>query len=362
MSKGKKWLSVFAGMTITGLLAVAALVIYVDPFFQYHKPLPNFPYVLDNQLAQNPGIAKNMDYDSVLLGSSMAVYFHTEWFYETMGLETAKLVYNAAHPKDQDNILRIIDKRDQPLKRVFLGIDLNTYASGTDVVAYPIRESLYDDNLLNDVEYWWNGDVLFQYILKPLVYGYEADDFHTIYAKEYREEWFGEEQTLASYVPAEICPEEVPEDAYVEAAVLNMRTNILPYIEGNPETEFAIFFPPYSILYWEDAVRQNNLRARIKEYEVIMEELFRYDNVKIYFFADKEEIICNLDNYKDYTHYSAKVCRYMTECFAEGKELITAEDYKEVLETFMGKIRGALHDRISAFAPGILAKETFSIQ
>ena len=49
-------------------------------FFHYHRPLAGFPYLVDNQLSQNPGMAAHMDYDSVILGSSMTVNFNTDWF------------------------------------------------------------------------------------------------------------------------------------------------------------------------------------------------------------------------------------------------------------------------------------------
>ncbi|MDE6184653.1 MAG: hypothetical protein K2G39_04395, partial [Lachnospiraceae bacterium] len=43
-----------------------------------------------------------------------------------------------------------------------------------------------------------------------------------------------------------------------------------------------------------------------------------YKNVEVYFFPDQEEIICNLNNYADYSHYHPKFNRYMAECFADG--------------------------------------------
>ena len=80
MNKCKKFLLVFGVTVLLGLIGVAGLTIYVDPFFQYHKPLPWFPYLVDHQVNMNPGLARNMDYDSVLLGSSMTVSFNTDWF------------------------------------------------------------------------------------------------------------------------------------------------------------------------------------------------------------------------------------------------------------------------------------------
>ena len=78
----------FAVSALILVLAGAGLIVYVDPFFQYHSPLPGFPYVVDNQLSQNPGMAKNMEYDSVILGYSMTVNFNTNWFSELMVLNT----------------------------------------------------------------------------------------------------------------------------------------------------------------------------------------------------------------------------------------------------------------------------------
>lgn len=328
----KGWLAVFGAVTGFCLLAAMALVIYVDPFFQYHKPLSDFPYVLDNQLSQNPGIAKNTEYDSVILGSSMVVQFNTEWFEEILGLKTMKLPYNAAHARDQDRILNVVEKHHEMPKAVFLGIDLLTYANGTEIDGYPVPEIYYDDNLLNDVEYWWNKDVLMDYIIAPYVGKDEADDFHIIYGKYYYGEYYNTEYVLSNFLPDEKAEEIVPEDAYVEAAAANMKEHILPHIEKNPDTEFYVFFPPYSILFWYNCLQSNNVDARLMEYDTIMQSLFDHDNVRVFFFQNDPELICNLDRYIDYTHYDRETNLYMTECFAGGEKEVTPETYKKELE------------------------------
>ena len=62
MTKIKKWLLTFLIVITLGLIGVAGLTIYVDPFFQYHKPLDWFPYLVDHQMNMNPGLAENMEY------------------------------------------------------------------------------------------------------------------------------------------------------------------------------------------------------------------------------------------------------------------------------------------------------------
>ena len=104
----KRAVQSFLILTACACIFIVALVIYVDPFFHYHSPLKGFPYLVDNQLSQNPGMAAHMEYDSVILGSSMTVNFQTAWFKELMDLQTIKLSYSGAFPSDQANIMDII--------------------------------------------------------------------------------------------------------------------------------------------------------------------------------------------------------------------------------------------------------------
>lgn len=334
----------FLAFALAAALLITALVVYVDPFFHYHAPLEDFPYLVDNQLSQNPGMAANMEYDSVILGSSMTVNFQTTWFKELMDLDTIKLSYSAAYPKDQANIMEIIFKSknnqgERRLKKVFLGVDVITYTGGVDETKYPIPEYLYDDNYLNDIQYVLNKDVLLNYILRPIA-DPEPTDLSNVYASWWTEEYYSEEWVLHNYNSPEQVKEETPKDAYLEAVERNLAANICPYIENNPETEFVVFFPPYSILFWNDVIKENHLEATLEEYRYISERLNDYDNVKVYFFPDREEIICDLNNYADYSHYHPRYNRYMAECFADGKFLVAKEgEQGEEIGDYLARMR-----------------------
>jgi len=332
MNRCKKFLLIFATVTLLGLIGIAAITIYVDPFFQYHKPLSWFPYLVDNQVNMNPGLAKNMEYDSVLLGSSMTTNFDTSKFTEEMGLTTQKLSYNGAYPKDQANIMEIIfEAKGNAVSDVFLGIDELNYSADTDRTKYPVTKYLYDDNRLNDVQYIWNKDVLLNYIFRPLVDTKDKSDWNLLYKQNYLEEHYNKASVLMFFEPVEVSNEEVDTQIFIEAIDKNLDVNILPYIEAHPETTFHIFYPPYSILYWYNQTRQNSLDAVIEKYRFMTQRLLEYDNVKVYFFQNQEEIICNLNNYADYTHFHGRVCDYMVQCFANGERLVTEENLEEEL-------------------------------
>ena len=330
-AKYRRCICIFFLLFFMALVTATLLVVVVDPFFHYHKPLNGVYYVIDNQLSQNPGIAKNFNYDSIILGSSMTVNFDTNLFAETMGLNTVKLSYNSAYPKDNDNILRLVRQSPNKIAEVFLGIDIYTYRAAPGSVANSIPEYLYDNSLLNDVFYVLNKDVLLDYILLPQVKR-ESTPLNEIY-------WFwqdvpcGKDIVTASYQRPGSFLEMLSEDTYKDNIEANMRMYILPYIEDMPDTQFTVFFPPYSVLYWYTRYADGNLAAELAGERQIMELLFTYPNVRVYYFQNQFDFITDLDNYSDYTHYTHEMNDQMTFWFSQEEcpYKVTPENYDEVL-------------------------------
>lgn len=321
-----------AALAVSACLLITMLVVYVDPFFQYHKPLKKFPYLIDNQLSQNPGMAKHMEYDSVLLGSSMTVNFNTNWFKELMDLNTLKLSYSGAFPKDQSNIMKIIFNSDHDVKKVFLGIDVFSYTGGVEETKYPVPEYLYDNNYFNDIQYVLNKDVLLNYILRPIA-DPDPTDPATMYASWWTEEYYSEQWVLHNYTQAEKVEQVTEAEAYIPSVKENLDVNICPFIEKNPDTQFVIFFPPYSILYWHDVLQENHLDATIEELRYLAERLNAYENVEVYFFSDREDIILDLNHYADDVHYHPDYNYFMTRCFADGTGLVAKTEFDSETET-----------------------------
>lgn len=330
----KKYILIIAMSLVIILGACALLVYYVDPFFHYHAPLDGFSYVIDNQLTQNPGMAEHMEYDSVILGSSMTVNFETDYFKELMGLNTLKLSYSSAYPKDISNILeKIYEVKDdgsvRKIDTVFLGLDIVTYSGDINETKYPLPEYLYDKNPVNDINYLLNKDVLLNYVLRPIV-DPESMNLSHIYASWWTDDYYNEEWVLLNHdAILEPNPEKMPDSAFVGPIGDNLNVNIIPYIKEHPETNFVIFFPPYSILFWNDVIMDNRLEATIAAYECVAEALNAYDNVTMYFFPVMEDTVTNLNNYADYTHYHPSVNTYMTECFVDGSYRIKKDDDTE---------------------------------
>ena len=350
-SRIKKHLIVIPVVIIIILVICAGMVFYVDPFFHYHAPIEGFPYVVDNQLTQNPGMARHMEYDSVILGSSMTVNFETDWFKELYGLNTLKLSYSSAYPKDISNILEKIyspydDGRAKDIREVYLGLDIITYSGDTDETKYPLPGYLYDSNPLNDINYLLNKDVLLQYVLRPMA-DPEPTNLSHVYASWWTDEYYNEEWVLRGHDAPSINPVPMDEHAFDPGIAKNLEVNIIPYIKAHPETHFHIFFPPYSILFWNDVMLDNRLEATFNAYRCVCDMLLQYDNVRMYFFPAESDIVTDLNNYADYTHYKPEINYYMTTCFDEEmpKDLISKDPYDRTgINTYLDRVRDMLDE------------------
>nr|WP_297767078.1 hypothetical protein [uncultured Butyrivibrio sp.] len=338
-------LALLLALVLAGLCAMAALVAYVDPFFHYHAPLADFPYIVDNQLSQNPGMARNMTYNACIIGSSMTVNFDTDDFKDICGFDTLKLSYSGAYPKDDSNILEIIydegslSRKTNGMDAVFFAMDIPVMAADTDTVKYPRPEYLYDDNIFNDVKYLLNKDVLFQYIFRPIVQG-KGSDLSEIYFSWWTPEYYNIQWVMHTYEEPEKVDEEMAADTLIPATQENLDVNILPYVEAHPETEFYFFFPPYSILYWHNVMQENTLEATLTQYQYVADRLLDYDNVHLFYFQDMEEVT-DLNNYADYSHYKPEINKYMVECFKSGDhEIKSTKEMEDALSKMRAIIDG----------------------
>ncbi len=333
-NRARRLAALFFILVFILLALCAAAVFTVDPFFHYHAPLAGFPYIVDSQRYQNPGMAARFSYDSAILGSSMTDNFDTDDFRELLGRDTIKLSSDGAYPRDLAILMDVIfNKRnpsgkEQPVRELYIALDLITLTADSGETKFPIPGYLYDRNPFNDLEYLLNRDVLLDYVAMPVVKR-SPTDLSFVYGMDWLiDEWTGPEFVLRHFTPSPpYLGDESPESraaGLVNATAENLRTNLLPYVEAHPETGFTFFFPPYSILYWYNMQHEDLLEARLEQTRSAAEELLRYDNVRIFYFQNEEALVADLNNYGDYTHYVPKVCRWMTECFSSGeKELRT---------------------------------------
>lgn len=317
--KRKTW----AILSLSGLLAafafLSAIVIYVDPF-QIYRLAEGYLPPIDNttQVYSNAGIARHYDYDSAIVGTSVTENFRPSQMDALLGGRFIKLCTSAGTAYNHALLMNLaFDTRE--MRRIVYGLDVYSFISDLYETGSTVPLYLYDDCLLNDAQYWLNRSVLGSFLPRCLrTWGNRQDDSirDSMYCWAGRDP-YGADYALYNAVFAE--PEyREPADMYAKEITENLNTHLIPFIEAHPETQFDIFFPPYSAAEWSTMESKGTLEPMLYARGMCYDALSAYPNVTIYDFAAYEPWTLNLSHYKDTLHYGQWINDEMVSAIAEG--------------------------------------------
>lgn len=315
----KKFTIILLISTISSLILIIFYNYQKDSFYQYHLPKNESEIYLDNELYQNGGMLKNYDYDCLVTGSSMVENFRKSWVDSNFQCQSLKAPFSGAYALDIANTLQLAFQKN--IKLVIFGLDINMLINNPQSTRFPLPEYLYDNNIFNDVNYVLNKTVTINHVLKTPKEG----NLETAYSWDVDSVIFSKEATIKDYMDNYANNKEVSSVDF-DIVQKNM-DHILPYIIENKETEFHIFFPPYSILYWYHMKEIGTFDEFLEIERMVIKELIKYENVKLYYFQNDEAIILNLDNYKDFSHYSSQISEYILKAISNQEYLLKETDF-----------------------------------
>ena len=331
------------------LAAIAGIVILFDPFYHYHAPLGNMKAVLQDRDWQVAGTLDHFSYDSIVLGNSLVENTNTHWIEELYGNQAVKAIRAGGSNAE---LCFYMDRafEAQKLERVFYCIDKSILCADPSATLDGFDYSfLLDRNPLNDGKYLWNKDVLLKKIPLQLACNTVLDYDEGEAYDWYRTKTFSAEAMIIHYEPAESFEEMQPVEELLKYLPENLRM-LKERIKAHPETEFVLFFPPSSLLWWDQELRGGELEADRELLRRLSTAFSDCDNVKLYaFFA--EETYCELDNYMDVSHFSPEVNRKLFEDMAAGRCLMTKENTEEGIARMDERIRRFSSEEIRDYYP-----------
>ena len=334
--------------TLGLLILIATVVIVIDPFVHYHAPFFGLAAAATEERGQQIGVAKNLNYDTAIIGSSMSENFEAGWFDDgIIGNSTVKLSMQGAHFDDYSRLLNVVLSKPET-KTVIISLDNYLLLHNPDEHLTTIPDYLENDTVKDDIYYLWNKSVAFvflpEFLINNFTEGFSADSAYS-WANNYR---FDKYVARATYLPYRLMQQSDEEafNAYYEY-VNRFLEGIVPYIESRPDVTFILYSPPYSILYWDDCILRGRLTAEICAINEVYKKLLEYDNVRMFYFQDNWDIITDLDNYKDYSHFSKDISHYLYECMRDGKCEVTSETEFDTLLKFSEDV--AAYDHESSF-------------
>lgn len=319
----KRWALFTMALLLLGMAACAGLTFIVDPFEQYRESsiLPLY----DQESYNNPGIAKNYDYNAVILGTSMVEMSNPSVIDETFGVHSVKLPMRGSHIAQMgwqlDHIFRAKEKRGETLELAILAVDAYSMMGPVDDME-EIYDYLWNDDVFDDVNYLLNRDVLLVRI--PRMLRNIGKDTSTKRDDMYK--WTDVVFSAQSVYDATAkSPQNPMQDAEfrLERSTANVENHIEKYVAAHPETKFLVYMPPYSVAYWYLMTRGGLSEQQFRSRARVCELLLEYENVEIYDYSSRVEWITDLDEYFDYSHHSSGVSDRIMRAMAVGESRVT---------------------------------------
>ena len=325
------------------MFAYVSFIVIVDPYCHYHAPISGICHELFSGKVRyiNSGIAKNYDYNAVITGSSMTWNFKTSECDELFGVTSIKAPFPAGIFCEVDDNIRIALEAGNDVDLVIRSMDFARFYYTKDAYLAEQENPYYmrDNNIFNDYHYIFNMDVFKDclYDLRMTVNGGTSTSFDD-YSYNGDDNPYGVQAVYDSLELKGIyAEEETHMDEGMRTAIEeNVGNYIIDTALSYPDTQFYIFVPPYSIAWWENNVyNQKSLPYQREWMEMVFGELTEIDNIHLFCFWDDYNLICNLDNYFNYSHYGPWVNSYMLECMSRGEHLITKDNYLDYIDEIM---------------------------
>jgi hypothetical protein len=351
----KKWVWVTFGFIFLFSCLVILFNFIVDPLHYYRLSQENILWT--EQRWQLPGLAKNYQYNTIILGTSMTENFvPKEVNNKFHGAKTLKLSMSGSSTYEQNKIAQLAFENNK-IDYVIWGIDY-TSLSKEEFKNEDFPTFLYDDNRLNDLKYLLNVTtakyslITLLYYISPQLANISSPilnfndepqlDLNSLYywGDQYT---YNKEIVIDNFIQnkGKENKEDLLEIYNFNRMKSNIDENILEYVKEHPETSFYFYYPPYSILkneylYGVDPLIIENI---IKTREYFYKKLSKYQNAKLFDFTTDKKITFNLDNYKDTMHHSPEINEYILDSFNHNKYLITDKNVKTFLHDYKTQIK-----------------------
>ena len=333
IQKQKKWFLATLSGTAGILFLILVAMVVIDPYFHYHGAIAGVSYRLYSERYMNYGIAKNFEYDALITGSSMNQNFKTTLMDDLYGTKSIKIAFSGAGFQEIAATIDAALSSGNEVKYVLWGLDYNGLNREYDWQGYDeYPEDLYDTNPLNDVSYVWNKTILFEGLFTDLLMTLQGEESTTFDEYSSWEAGRGWESISQTYQRSdEILPMETVTEGTKERVRKNITENIVNLVNKYPDTQFLLFYTPYSALYWESIYRDGTLEKQLELEAIATELLLECDNVKLYSFARETQITGEVNLYRDKEHYVAEINDCIMTWIARDYGRLTKENYQELI-------------------------------
>ncbi len=359
----------------TVFLLFGILLCYVfifDPWQLFHQPWFREPAFISNARFQNAGIINSYDFDSAILGNSMAENFSVHEASQLLGGKFVNLSMAGSLFSERQIVLQHLFYKKK-ISKIIISVDHLPYIHAgqynqdmpPEKYAFLYNRNPFDDfRLYFDINLFRCWNFMEQNSCwKEIPGAARVKSLEELYKWfPYYVKAFGGPKAWCSWskqsAPFKAFLEEIirvaqaikagQQDRWTEDLVAECRNNslssfeqhLLPLIKEHPDTQFLLFFPPYSRLWF--AMQEQYYTGYYQSYLFFLEDIFRkvehIPNVQLFGF-DNQEFTGDIANYKDQSHYHKKINSKILHLMAEQKGLLQEKN----IDLYLAEIKKLAH-------------------
>ena len=361
MDRSIKDLLRFLGASMLIMLAAAALNFVVDPLQIFRAPrLFVAVYSPDSRL-QNAGLIRSQRFDTLFMGTSLAIHFHQRDIDQILGVKSLKLSMTGSSSREQVFVLEAAMAKHP--KRVIWEVDDWIFQDTPDIDADPyLPADLYRGGLKGIASYLFSGEMAREsvWIAAQSIPGLEprfavltnetlfkfsirnVDDINTLQSGEDAGALYNATRAMAaySYITDPARRKYLLDDTDYDTKVRAFERDAVGLIKSHPDVTFDIYLPPYSILQWL-ALRETSPETLKSVYAFsayFCRRLMDLPNVRLFDFRAIKEVTHDLNNYSDVIHHSPDIDLKVLEWLAQGKYRVDRTRPTEYLDQLKAQV------------------------
>jgi hypothetical protein len=345
MSIAAKNLLRFLGTSALVMLVAVLLNFVADPL-QVFRPARLFAavYSQDSRL-QDAGLIRSQDFDTVLMGTSLAIHFRQSDIDRVLGVHSLKLSLNGSSSTEQNFVLAAALERHPRL--VLWEMDDWIFEDAPDIDSnVHLPANLYRGNLRGLASYLFSGSMAREsvWILARSIPPLErpvawlatnvplkfpmtrVDDINVLGPDFDVARAYNAKKAMAAFrhITDPVRSAYLAYDVDYDTRISVFERDTVSLITAHPDVTFEIYYPPYSILQWvamRDASPQT-FQDVYKFTAYVSRRLTALPNVRLYDFRDIKEVTHDLNNYADVIHHSPAIDLQVLSWLREGKYLV----------------------------------------
>lgn len=329
----KKFIYGVLGFFLSAAFLIMALVFVIDPYFHYRPPMEGVAYKMYNSYYITDGITKQFEYDALIAGTSMTENFKNSQMDTLFDTTSIKASLPGSSFYDSHRMLARTFSYNDNISLVIRSLEPSSLCMHHSTLSsQSMPEYLYDDILWNDVNYLWNKEVFSKGVIRTGLRTVQGKEITSMdeYLNWDWENTFSKEEVLSNYSRPVYSSDLIYTLSSNDKNLIyeNVMFNLVQITQDQPETSFYYFYTPFSILYYDQLLQNNQLLRTFEILEYATSLLLEQENIVLFSFLDMYDVVTDLNYYKDVTHYSGEINDLMMDLMYEEKHILTKENYQ----------------------------------